>query len=67
MASLLEMHIGPSPLVVHRVHPSPLKCKNKYLMLALREETPVQAVGYIVWMFRWLKKPDDQRPQLRAS
>ena len=37
---------------------TPLKCKNEYLVLALREETAVQAVGNsIVWAFRRLKKP----------
>ena len=48
----------PSPLVAIRARPTPLKCKNEYLVLALEEETAVQAVvGSIVWAFRRLKKP----------
>ena len=43
----------PSPLFAHRARPTPLKCKNEYLVLALGEETAVQAVvGSIVWAFR---------------
>ena len=39
----------PSPLFAHRARPTPLKCKNKYMVLALGEETAVQAVvGSIV-------------------
>ena len=35
-----------------------LKCKNEYLVLALSEETAVQAVvGSSVWAFCRLKKP----------
>ena len=48
----------PSPLFAHEARPTPLKCKNEYPMLALGEETAVQAlVGSIVWAFRRLKKP----------
>ena len=39
------------------VRPCLLKCKNQYLVLALVEETAVQALfGSIVWAFRRLKK-----------
>ena len=34
----------PSPLFAHRARPTPLSCKNEYLVLALGEETAVQAV-----------------------
>ena len=38
--------------------PTPLECKNEYLVLALGKEAAVQAVvGSIVWAFRLLKKP----------
>ena len=48
----------PSPLAAHRARPTPLKCKNDYLVLELGEETAVQVVvGSIVWAFRRLKKP----------
>ena len=47
-----------SPLFAHRARPTPLNCKNEYLVLALGEETAAQAVvGSIVWAFRRLKKP----------
>ena len=47
----------PSPLFAHKARPTPLKCKNEYLVLALGEETTVQSViGCIVWAFRRLKK-----------
>ena len=47
-----------SPPFVHRAFPSPLNCKNEYLVLVLGEETAVQAVvGSIVWAFGRLKKP----------
>ena len=46
-------HWGSSPLFAHRARPTPLKCKNEYLVLALEEETAAQAVvGSIVWAFR---------------
>ena len=46
-----------SPLFAHRARPTPLKCINEYLVLALRKETVVQAVVCsIVWAFRRLKK-----------
>ena len=39
----------PSPMFAHRVRPTPLKYKNEYLVLALREDTAVHAVvGSIV-------------------
>ena len=51
--------------------PVSLNCKNEYLVLALGEETAVQAVvGSIVWVFRSLKKTKDaenERPRLRTS
>ena len=48
----------PSPPFAHGARPTPLKCKIEYLVLALGEETAVQAVvGSIVWTFRRLKKP----------
>ena len=38
--------------------PTPLKCKNEYLVLPLVWETTVQTVvGSIVWAFRRLKLP----------
>ena len=47
-----------SPLFAHRARPTPLRCKNKYMVLALGEDTVVQAaVGSIVRAFRRLKKP----------
>ena len=48
----------PSLQFAHRARPTPLKCKNEYSVLALGEETAVQAVvGSIVWAFRRLNKP----------
>ena len=45
-----------SLLFAHRARPTPLECKNEYLVLALMEETAVQAaVGCIVWAFCRLK------------
>ena len=47
----------PSPLFAHKARRTPLKCKNVYLVLALGEETAVQAVvGSTVWAFRRLRK-----------
>ena len=47
-----------SPLFTHGARPSPLNCKNEYMVLALGEKTAAQAVvGSIVWAFRRLKKP----------
>ena len=47
-----------SPVFAYRARPSPLNCKNDYLVIALQEETAAQAVvGSIVWAFRRLKKP----------
>ena len=44
------MKAEPSPLFVHRARPTPLKCKNEYLVFTLGDETAVQAVvGSIVW------------------
>ena len=61
----------PPPLFAHRARPSPLKCKNEYLVLALEEETAVQTlVGSIIWAFRRLKKlkgSGDEGPRLRAT
>ena len=40
----------------------PLKCTNEYVVLALGEETAVQAVaGSLVWAFRRLKNQGDGR------
>ena len=45
------------PLLAHRARLNPLSCKNQYLVLALKEETAVQAVvDSIAWAFRKLKK-----------
>ena len=45
-------------MFAHRARPTPVKCKNEYLVLALGKETAVQAVvGSIVWAFCRLKKP----------
>ena len=45
-------------MFAHRAHPSPLKCEDEYLVLALGEEISVQeVVGSIVWAFRKLRKP----------
>ena len=38
----------PSPLFALRARPTPLKCKNEYLVLALGEETVQALVGSIV-------------------
>ena len=47
-----------SPLFAHKARPIPLNCENEYPVLALGEETAVQAVvGSIIWAFRRLKKP----------
>ena len=44
-------------MFAHRTRLTPLKCEIEYLLLALGEETAVQAVvGSIVWGFRRLKK-----------
>ena len=60
----------PSPLFAHGARPTPVKCKNEYLLLALGEGTEVQAVvGSMAWAFRRLKKAKesgDERPWLRA-
>ena len=57
-----------SPLFAHRARPTPLKCINEYLVIALGEGTAVQAVvGSIVWAFREAKESGDERPRLRAS
>ena len=45
----------PSPLFAHRARPTLLKCKNEYLVLALRKETAVQTV--VVLAFSRLEKP----------
>ena len=56
--SSLGMLIGPSPYHCSPIGPTPLKCENVYLVLALGKETAVQAVvGSIVWAFGRLKKP----------
>ena len=57
-----------APSLGRKARLSPLNCKNEYLVLALGEETAVQAVvGCIVWVFRRLKTPSqDERPRLRA-
>ena len=48
----------PSPLFDNRARPTPLKCKNEYLVLELGEETVAQAVvGSSVLAFRRLEKP----------
>ena len=40
----------PSLLFAHKARPTPLKCKNEYLVLALGEETAVLAIfGFIAW------------------
>ena len=57
----------PSPMFAHKARPSPLHCKNKHLVLALREETAVQVVvGSIVWAFRRLKKPMSREMSARG-
>ena len=51
----------------HWAEPSPLKCKNKYSVLALREETTVQAlIGSFVSEFRRLKKPRSREMSARG-
>ena len=46
----------PSQRFAHRARPTPLKCKNEYLMHALGQKTAVQAMAVsIVWEFRRLK------------
>ena len=54
----------PSPLFAHRARLTPLKCKNEFLMLAMGEETAVQAV--VGWAFRRLKKPRCQEMSTRG-
>ena len=50
------------------IEPTLLKCKNGYLVLALGEETSVQAVvGSIVWTLRRLKKPSCQEMSPAAT
>ena len=44
---------------------TPLKCENEYPVLALREETAVQAV--VVSQAQKAKVSEDERPRLRAS
>ena len=57
----------PSPLFAHRARLTPLKCENEYMVLALVEETAVQAVvGSIVWAFRRLKKPRSREKSARG-
>ena len=41
----------PSPVFALRARPTPLKCKNEYLLLALREETAVQTVAAYAYSF----------------
>ena len=54
-------------MFAHRARPSPLNCKNEYPVLALWEETAVQAVvGSIVWAFRRLKKPRNRKMSARG-
>ena len=49
----------PSLLFAHGARPTPLNCKIEYMMLAIGEETAVQAVvGSIVWAFRRLKNQE---------
>ena len=51
-----------APLFAHS------NCKIEYLVLALGEETAVQAVvGPIVWAFRRLKKPRNQEISARGA
>ena len=41
-----------------RARPSPLRCKNEYMVFTLRNGTAAQVVvGSIVWAFRRFKKP----------
>ena len=57
----------PSPLFAHKARPAPLKCKNEYLILALGQETVVQAVvGSIVWAFRRRKNPRSREMSARG-
>ena len=51
--------IGPSPHHLSPIGRAQIQsCKNEYLVVALVEETAVQAVvGSIVWGFRTFKKP----------
>ena len=52
---------------VNRARPTPLKCRNEYLVLALEEETAVQAVvDSIFWAFCRLKKPRCQEMSARG-
>ena len=57
-ADFFRAVVESSPLFAHRARPTPLKCKNEYMVLPLGEETAVQGVvGSVVWAFRRLKKP----------
>ena len=58
-------------LFAHRARLTPINCKNKYLVLALEEET---AVGNSSWLYRLsvslaqkAEESGDERPRLRAS
>ena len=55
----------PSPLINGRAHPTPLKCENKYLVLALEEETsPGSSRLYClsVSLAQNAKESGDERP-----
>ena len=54
-------------MFANRARPNPLKCKNEYLVLALREETVDKAVvSSNVWAFRRLKKPRSRKTSARG-
>ena len=50
------------------MRPTPLKCKNEYLVLALEKETAVQAVVYRpgVWQAKKANDLGDEHTRLRA-
>ena len=57
----------PTPLFAHRVHPTPLKRKNQYLVLGLGEENAVQFRSVGVSHSQKPKESGDERPRQRAS
>ena len=57
-----------SLLFAQRARPSPPKCENEYLVLALGVEIAAQAVvAFIVWAFRRPKKRRSRYMSARAS
>ena len=60
---VLSIAVNIFDTVPSMTRPSPLNCKNEYLILALGKETAV--VGSIVWAFRRLNKPRSREVSAR--